>query len=207
MSAVEGARRAVLPVVRRAARPDRAAQGSGRAADPRLHRGARRPGTGPRRPERLRQPAHRQGPHHRARDFGGLQRRDHQGAEPRGAPVHQDSGRPRGRQRAPDEGGGEVSRAVARARSAAARARRRARAGEGPRAAVHAVRAAAVGAAADVDPGRVRRRERRQPLDRRTHGSMAQSHGAANPRTPRNRTPRNPVEPRGTPWNPRRSDR
>ncbi len=126
--------------------------------------------------------------------------------------------RPRGRQRAPDEGGGEVSRAVARARSAAARARRRARAGEGPRAAVHAVRAAAVGAAADVDPGRARRRERRQPLDRRTHGSVAQSHAAAEPRAeprePRDRTPRtlrnrtswNPVEPCGTPWNPRRSD-
>ena len=48
----------------------------------RLRRRARRAGPGARPAERLRQPPHRQGPHDRARDHRGLQRRDDQGAQP-----------------------------------------------------------------------------------------------------------------------------
>ena len=132
---------------------------------PRLHRGARRPGADARRPERLRQPPHRQGPHDRARDHRGLQRRDDQGAQPGGASVHRHRARPRGRQRAPDEGGGAVPRAVARARSAAPRPGGRAGTGQGAGAAVHAVRAAPGRAARDDDSRRHVGRDRRQPLD------------------------------------------
>ncbi len=128
----DGLARAVLPVVRRARRSDRGAQGGRRAEDPRLRRGARRSGAGARRAERLRQPPHRQGPDDRARDHRGVQRRDDQGAQPGSAPVPRDCSRPRRRQRASDEGGGAVSRAVAGARSAAPRARRGARPGRAP---------------------------------------------------------------------------
>ncbi len=83
---------------------------------------------------------------------------------PGGAPVHRDPARPRRRQRPPDQGGGALSRAVAGARGVAPRPRRRARAGARPRAAVHAVCAASIRAAADDDPRRARRRDRRQPL-------------------------------------------
>ena len=41
--------------------------------------------------ERVRQSPHRQGPDDRARDHRGLQRRDDQGAQPGGPPVHPDS--------------------------------------------------------------------------------------------------------------------
>ena len=163
-----GLARAVLPALRRARRSRRGPQGSRRADDPRLRRRARRSGAGARAAERLRQPPHRQGPDDRARDHRGLQRRDDQGAQPRSAPVHRDPARSRRRQRASDEGGSAVPRAVAGARSAAARARRRARPGPRAGAAVHAVRAAAGRAAADdafpaCSPGAIGR----QPLGAR----------------------------------------
>ena len=66
---------------------------AGGAADPRLRRGAGEQGPVARRAERLRQPPHRQGPDHRARDHRRLQRRVDQGAQPRGAPVHRDAAR------------------------------------------------------------------------------------------------------------------
>ena len=92
-----------------------------------LRRRARRPGADARRAERLRQPPHRQGPHDRARDHRGLQRRDDQGAQPRGPPVPAHRARSRGRQRPPDEGGSAIPRGLAGARGPAPRARRRAR--------------------------------------------------------------------------------
>ena len=103
----------------------------------------------------------------------GLQRRDDQGAQPGGAPVHRDRAGSRRRQRPPDEGGGAVSRAVAGARGAAPRrsATRwgRARAG----AAADAAPRARVRAAADGDPGRPRRRNGRQPLELRARGGLS----------------------------------
>ena len=60
-----------------------APQGGGGDLDSRLRGRARRSRSGARLAERLRQPPHRQGPHHRARDFRGVQRRDDQGAQSR----------------------------------------------------------------------------------------------------------------------------
>ena len=118
--AVRGTARSVLPVARRAVRPGGGAEGRRRTADRRFRRRARRSGSGSRRPERLRQPPHRQGQDHRARDHRGLQRRDDQGAQPRGPSLHPHPARSGGRERPPDEGGGPLPRAVAGARSAAA---------------------------------------------------------------------------------------
>ncbi len=114
--------------------------------------------------ERVRQPAHRQGPHDRARDLRGLQRRDDQGAQSRGAPLSRDSAGSRRRQRSPDEGRGPVPGAVARARGDSPRARGCARSRTRARAAVHAVCAARGRAPPDEHSWRARGRDGRQPL-------------------------------------------
>ena len=76
---------------------------------------------------RLRQPPHRPRPHDRARDHRRLQQGDDQGAQPRGPPVLRDGAGARRRERASDQGGSALPRAVAGPRTAAARADRHAR--------------------------------------------------------------------------------
>ena len=93
----------------------------------RLHRGAGGAGADARSAERVRQPAHRQGPHDRARHHRFLQRGVDQGAQPRGAPVHRDAARRGRRERPPDQGGGALPRPVAHPRGDSPHARRRAR--------------------------------------------------------------------------------
>ena len=120
--------------------------------------------------ERLRQPPHRQGPDDRARDHRGLQRRDDQGAQPRGPPVPDDRARSRRRQRPSDEGGGAFSRAVAGARSPAPRARRRARRRAARRTASSVLEDRRPPQPGDPDrrsghPRRALRRHRREPLE------------------------------------------
>ena len=91
-------------------------------------RGARRAGANPRPPEHLRQPANRQGSHHRTRHHRCVQRRVDQGAEPGGALVHLDAADGARRERAPDESRSPVPRSVTRARGDTPNARRRSRA-------------------------------------------------------------------------------
>ena len=86
-------RGAVLPAVRRAPRSHRSAQGGRRHADHGYVAALGDQGPVRGAAERLRQSPHRQGPHDRARDHRGLQRRDDQGAQPGGPPVHRRSRR------------------------------------------------------------------------------------------------------------------
>ena len=159
-----GPGRALLPAFRRATRSDRAAQGSCGPEDSRLYRSAWRSGPGSRCAERLRQPAHRQGPHHRARDRRGLQRRDDQGAQPGGAPLHPHSAGSRGRQRPSDQSGGAVPRTVAGARSAAPGAWRGAWSGPAPELQFTPFAPRPSAAAPDDDSRRPRGRDRRESL-------------------------------------------
>ena len=125
-------RGAVLPALRRAARPGGRGQGGRRPARPGLRGGAVRPGADTRRAAVLREPADREGPDDRPRGDRRVQHGHGPGAEPRGAPLHRDAARHRRRQRAPDEGRGAVPPPVARARGdspiGAGRHRRRGRA-------------------------------------------------------------------------------
>ena len=121
------AARSPLSAVRRADRPGRGAARRRRRQGARLRRGAGGAGADARAAERVRQPPHRQGPDDRARDHRRLQRGVDQGAQPRGAPVHRDAARRGGRQRAPDEGRGALSRPVVHPRGGPPDARRRAR--------------------------------------------------------------------------------
>ena len=127
--------RSPVSALRRAQRPDRRAPRQRRREDPRLRGGAGGAGADARTAERLRQSPHRQGPDHRARDHRCLQRRVDQGAQSRGASVHRDAARRRRRERAPDEGGGALSRPVLHPRADSPDARRRARPRPGPGAA------------------------------------------------------------------------
>jgi DNA mismatch repair protein MutL len=139
-----GIRERFLSDLRRAARPRGAAEAGRRLRGRRLRRRARRPGARARAPERLRQPAHRQGQDHRARDDGSLQVATIKERSPEvhlfiEIPPERDR-----RERAPHEGRSAVPRSVVRARGPAARDWRRARRGAGAWPAVPARRGEAV---------------------------------------------------------------
>ena len=122
-----------VSALRRADRSRRGAARYRRCQGSRLRRRAGGAGADARAAERLRQPADREGPDHRARHHRFLQRRVDQGTQSRGAPVHHDAAGAGRRERPPDQGGGALPRSVAHARGDSADARRRPRARPCPR--------------------------------------------------------------------------
>ena len=176
------------------ARSDRSAQGGGGAADPRLHRGARRAGADARRRRTSSSTAasSRTG-RSRTRSSTPTASRRSRSAAPRC--TCSSRCRPtRRRQRASDEGGGAVPRAVAGARGGAPRAGRRARPGQRARAPADAVRRASVRAPGDDDPRCARRRHRWRTAGRQSR--WAPWRNLMQPYALGAQSPAEPVEPR-----------